>query len=91
MSYSFTVKAATKAEAKQAVADRFDEVVLGQSVHKVDRDAALAAAGAFVDMLAEPKENDEYQVMINGSLSWSSENVYTGANVNIQAYLRSKI
>lgn len=91
MSYSFTVKAANKAEAKEKVDEAFSGIVAGQTVHKVDRDAAVAAAGAFIDMLGEPQENDEIQVMMNGSLSWSSENVYTGASVTVQAYLRNKI
>lgn len=91
MSYSFTVKAASKAEAKEKVDEAFSGIVAGQTVHKVDRDAAVAAAGAFIDLLADPKENEEIQVMMNGSLSWRAENDYTGASVTVNAYTRIKI
>lgn len=91
MSYSFTVKAASKDEAKAKVAEEFDRIAAGQPSHKVDRDSAVAVAGAFIDLLADPKENDEVQVMMNGSLSWASENVYTGAELTVRAYCRSKI
>lgn len=93
MSYSFSIKAATKAEAKAKVAEAFDTVVTNQVSHKADRDAAVAAAGAFIDILAEPQENDEYDVSLNGSLSWprADESAYTSAEVTIRAHLRNKI
>lgn len=91
MSYSFSVKAPTKAAAKDNVSDQFDVVVNGQPTHEVDRAAVKAAAGAFIDMLAEPQDGDEIVVSINGSLSWSSENVYTSAAMNVNASLRKAV
>lgn len=91
MSYSFTVKAATKEEAKTKVAAELDAIAGAQPTHKVDRDGVAAVAGVFIDLLADPQENHEIQVMINGSLSWSSENVYNGAEVTVRAYVRNKI
>ncbi len=50
MSYSFSVVAATKADAKQKIADSFVNVVANQPSHAADRDAAVAAGGAMVDV-----------------------------------------
>lgn len=85
MSYSFSVKAATKTEAKEKVSDAFDAVVAGQPVHDIDRNAAVAAAEAFVDMLGEPNEGDEVRVSVNGYLSWRGEGDFIGANVAVSA------
>lgn len=91
MSYSFAVTGASKAEAKEAVAAKFAEVVAGQPNHEVDRNAAVAAAGAFIDMLADTPEGFEVQVRVNGSLGWRADNEYYSAAVNIDASLRSKV
>lgn len=92
MSYSFTVKAKTKAEAKEKVIQEFQAVAKGQPVHLVDFDAVVASASAFVDMVADPEaENEEIQVSVNGSLTWKSEGVFTAAEVTIRAYMRSTL
>jgi hypothetical protein len=91
MSYSFSVKAATKAEAKQKVAEQFDVVVNGQPIHAADRDAAQAAANAFIDILGEPTEAEQVSVSVNGYVSWRGENNFVGANVSVGASLASKV
>jgi hypothetical protein len=71
MSYSFSARGATKQEAKDAAAAEFDKVVASQPIHAVDRAPALAAVGAFVDMLADsPKA---IYVSVSGSLGWQGE------------------
>ena len=85
MSYSFTVRAATKAEAKEKIAAEFDKVVEGQPAHATDRAAAEAAAGAFVDLLGEPADGQVVQAVVHGSLGWRGEGDYTSANVGVQA------
>lgn len=89
MSYSFGVKAATKAEAKAAVAVEFDKVVASQPTHATDKDAALAAAGAFIDMLTDPGEGQVISVNMHGSLGWNSPDPtsFTGAGVGISVSL----
>lgn len=75
MSYSFSVKAATKAEAKEAVAKYFDEPVIAhQPVHTRDRAAVLANASAVIDLLADDEAKD-VQVSCNGYISgnWSAD------------------
>jgi hypothetical protein len=93
MSYSFTVKAATKADAKKAVASQLEAVVAGQPIHKADLDAALVSAKAFIDVLGEPHEGDEVVVSVNGSLSWNSDQAnedFIAANITVSAALRNK-
>jgi chromosome condensin MukBEF complex kleisin-like MukF subunit len=74
MSYSFQVKAPTKASAKEAVAAKFDEIVAQQPIHARDRDAVLANANTVVDLLAD---NDSKDVIVscNGYVSWPSGTV----------------
>jgi hypothetical protein len=70
MSYSFSVKAATKAEAKEAVAKYFDEQVIAhQPVHARDRAAVIANADAIIDLLADDETKDIH-VSCNGYVSW---------------------
>lgn len=87
MSYSFSIRVATKTEAKQALAARFDaDVVAHQLVHKRDRDQALAAAGAFIDLLDDDDTKDVV-VSMHGSLSWADGERITGASVGVSAGL----
>lgn len=69
MSYSFTVKAATKDDAKRAVTHELAKAVVGQRCHARDVPAARAAAHAFVDALDEPGEDQAVLVQGSGSLS----------------------
>jgi hypothetical protein len=69
MSYSFDFTVATKAGAKARVAAELDEVVRVQPAHAQDRSAALAAAHAYIDLLAD--DDTKYiRVNVNGSVSW---------------------
>lgn len=89
MSYSFSVRAATKAAAKAAVAAQFDSMVHVQPVHAADRPMAQAAAGAFVDLLHEDESKDVI-VCVSGSLGWQGEGQFTSTNVSASAYLTIK-
>lgn len=90
MSYSFSVTASAKDEAKQKIGEQFDTVLAGQPVHSVDRDAAQAAAEAFVDVLHDPAANEEIRVSVSGSVGWRSEGVFTHSNVSVSAILATK-
>jgi len=93
MSYSFNVKAASKAEAKLKIAAELDKVVASQSVHAKDRDQAQAAAHAFVDVLDDDEAKD-VSVSVNGWLSgnWAGNDLasFTGACVGVTASLVAK-
>lgn len=88
MSYSFTICTTGKAEAKLAVAAKFDEAVAHQSCHQRDREQALAAAGAFIDLL-DDREDSDLTVAMNGYLAgiWKGTDVtsITGASVSVSA------
>ena len=93
MSYSFQVSGADKAAAKAAVAAKMDEVVVSQASHARDKAQALAAADAFIDVLADDADKD-VGVTMHGSLSgrWEGSDVVsiTGANVSVSAYLKER-
>ena len=92
MSYSFTVTAESKADAKQKVSDEFVNVVAAQPPHAKDRDAAVAAAGAFIDLLADPTDAQQVMVSVHGSLGWNHDapDSFTGAGVGVSASVRAK-
>jgi hypothetical protein len=90
MSYSFTIKADTKDEAGVKVEAKLGEVVNAQPAHEADRQAAQNAAEAFIEVLREPNADECVNVSVSGSLSWSEEKVFTGANVSVHAYLGPK-
>lgn len=72
MSYQFTAKGKTKDAAKQAVAAEFDKMMGVQPVHSKDRAAAIANAGAVIDLLAD-SETLGIQVTLNGYVSWAGD------------------
>lgn len=84
MSYSFGVRGATKVEALAMVVAELDKVVLSQPVHAADRDAAHAAAVAFVGMLVVDETRDVI-VSVNGSVSSSEAGISSGS-VSVSAY-----
>ncbi len=92
MSYSFSVVGASKADAKQKIADSFANVVTSQPSHAADRDAAVATGGAMVDILKDPADDQHIVVNIHGSLSWQhhAADVFTGASVGVSAALQAK-
>lgn len=92
MSYSFDFTVATKEEAKARVASELDAVVSVQPVHAQDRDAALATAVAFIDLLADDDAQD-IRVNVHGSVGyqWSldadaSEAPLSQASLGVSAW-----
>ena len=53
MTYQITAKGKAKDAAKQALAAEFDKMMGVQPVHSKDRAAALANAGACIDLLED--------------------------------------
>ena len=96
MSYSFTVRGITAAAALAPAAAQMDEVVRQQPPHKVDRDAALANAQAHLDLLAQPTEDQEIVLSMNGSiggdLDWNTGDVQrlTSAGSACSAYITAR-
>jgi len=90
MSYSFSVAADTKAEAKVQIAAEFDRIVSTQPIHAADREVAQGAAESFVDLVSEPAENQTLVVNVHGSVSWLNEDDFQGANVGIGVQIVAK-
>ena len=88
MSYSFTIRAASKAEAKAKVDAEMARVVEQQPDHAADRDVAITVSRAFVDMLRD-REDMDIEVRVCGSLGWnhlpSAENL-TQASLSASAW-----
>lgn len=96
MSYSFSIRAATKSEAKALVAGELDKVLAQQPVHAADRAPALAAAEAFIDVLTDNEtteaDSQDIVVQVNGSVGWQhpDQSRLTAASVGVSAYLTQK-
>lgn len=93
MSYSFTVRAPNKADAKTAVAAKLAEVAAQQMCHERDKAQAQAAADAFVDVLTDDADKD-IVVNMSGYLTgqWQGSDVtrIEGASVNVNAGLATR-
>lgn len=88
MSYSFTVRAATKIAALDLVAVEMAKIVQNQPCHAIDMSAALSAAKAFVDMLPDTPGKDVI-VSMNGSVSWTNgmpRESLCGTSMTVSAY-----
>lgn len=92
MSYSFSVRAATKAEAKSKVAEELAKVVQAQPIHAADQAQAQAAADAFIDLISDDETKD-LQVSVYGSVAWNpteAEPNLTSAGIGVNACLCAK-
>jgi hypothetical protein len=67
MSYSFSVKGATAAEAMEKVAEALAAAVVSQPAHAADSDEAHDAAQSFIDLLASDDTQD-VAVSVSGSI-----------------------
>lgn len=71
MSYSISARAASKALALAALATTFDEnVIPHQSIHKHDREQALATAAAMASLVPDDDTKD-VSITLNGYLTWT--------------------
>lgn len=93
MSYSFLVRGAHKEEAFSKCVDKMREVAVSQACHERDKQQALNAAKAFIDLLADDDSKDVV-VNMNGSLTghWQGSDVtrIEGAAVSVSAGLAAR-
>jgi hypothetical protein len=89
MSYSFSLRAANKAAAKEAVTAKVAEVVAQQPVHAADQAHIIANAHAAIDLLVDSKEGYEVGISCSGYVSgnWKGEEFteLTAASIGAQA------
>ena len=89
MSYSFSVKGSTKAEALDLVAQNLDEIVASQPIHEHDRPEAQGAVEAFIGLLPND-ENMDVSVSVTGSIMSRDEKPYS-VSLSVSAYLADRI
>lgn len=83
MSYSYSIQAATKAEAKEKIVAEWDKIVASQPIHSSDRQAAQAAAAASVDVLREPSDSEQISVGGYGSVAYRDSDISSmGLTIN---------
>lgn len=85
MSYSFNVRAADKASARELVAAELAKVVASQPIHEHDIAQAQAAADAFIGLVGEV-DGLEISVSVNGSV-YTIDGVFRGAAVGVNVGL----
>jgi|HubBroStandDraft_6_1064221.scaffolds.fasta_scaffold00056_5 hypothetical protein len=90
MSYSFSVRAATRAQVGDRVCEELDKVVAAQPIHSADSGPVLNAASSFLDLLPAPSDRQDYYISISGSVGWTNNNVITAASVSVSASLVAK-
>lgn len=95
MSYSFGVRAKTKVEALEKVNAELNKVVAQQKAHEKDSVHASETATSFVNVLAEPSEEQDVVVSVSGSLGWLGtsgvdEILLVSAQVSVSASLQPK-
>ena len=88
MSYSFSVRAESKAAACAMVADKLREVLASQPVHEADQGQALGTAETFIGLL-ETDETKDVAVSMNGSI-WKADTGVRSASVTVGASLVDK-
>lgn len=85
MSINFHIRAASKAEAKQSAARKFDAADELFPHCAPARAAAEAAVTAYIDLLREPAEGETVVVNVSGYLSPGGEAANLGVGVSLEA------
>lgn len=82
MSYSFNVRALSKAAARSAVSTKLDEVVANQPIHDHDRASTEKVVDTFLELIGEPAEAHELSVSLHGSC-WQRDGHFGGVSVGV--------
>ena len=94
MSYSFSLSATTKTEAKEKIAGEFEKIVAGQAVHKKDQQIAVAACEDFINLM-DYDDSKDIVMSVSGTLSgnWAQSDVtsLTGASFSVIVALAPKL
>ena len=88
MSYSFSIRAANKTEAKAKVSDELRKVVQAQAIHEADVQQAQAAAHAFIHVVDDLEDKD-VTVNVHGSIGSDGE-IFTRVNFSVGVALVAK-
>lgn len=89
MSYSFSVTAASKADAKAGVEVEFDKVAAEQPAHASDKPAVLANSAVVIDSLTDDDTKD-VMVSCSGFVNRLSASLVQGNSVCVSAVLMAR-
>ena len=87
MSYSFSVKATSKREAKLAVSAEFHRIVADKPQHAHDAQMAVRAAHALIDLLDDNPALDVCVGMYGTLTMVHGEDAIVGAGLHANVYL----
>jgi hypothetical protein len=88
MSYSFVVRAATKAAIRAAVSAKMADIVAAQPVHAADHEQAISAVALLLDVMTDDQLLD-FSASVSGSISKSDAGVQSvSLSVNISHIAR---
>jgi hypothetical protein len=89
VSYSFSAKGKTKAEALAAAEAAMKKVIEGQPIHAQDEAAARKCREEAAALVGEPPADKDYFLSCSGSFSWigvyPDSHIITGASINVFA------
>lgn len=91
MSFSFSVLAKSKDDARAQVAQHMADIAKVQDSHEVDKQAVSNVVSAYLDMV-EGGEGESYSVSVSGSMGWTEHEGKrrynsAGVNVSVRAYV----
>ena len=88
MSFSFNVRAATKAAVFEAASVELERVIAQQPVHATDRPAIEAAIAKHVDLFGSPGDSD-ISLSVSGSIG-IVDGAVKSVNVSVHVWLVPK-
>lgn len=84
MSFSFNVKAASKAELIEGAEEQLRTVVAAQPAHAHDQDAVAAMVAQYVALADEPAEGAQLNMNVAGSIWFGHEGALGGVTASFQ-------
>lgn len=93
MSFSFSVVAASKGEAKANVAEQMATVIAAQSIHAKDEAHVKATVESSLDLIADDETRD-VSVYVVGSLSWEGQlgsETIVGSSISVNSNLKGRV
>jgi hypothetical protein len=87
MSYSFNVRAKTRAELLEAISGKLDEVVAAQAIHGLDRKVAEETAAKVLEHVVDPGDDLEFSANMHGSC-WAMGGVLQQLSIGVDISLQ---
>ena len=89
MSYSFSVRGASKEEAWDLARSALEKIIISQPVHTRDKLVALTHVTSLCALIVDPDAFQDVIISMNGSVSWNDK-ALTGVSSSANVYLTPK-